>query len=29
VISSGVRVLEALAKRAGDLAFTVKTFDWG
>jgi len=29
VISSGVRVLEALAQRAGDLAFTVKTFDWG
>src|SRR5271165_6260942 len=29
VISSGVRVLEALAKRAGDLSFNVKTFDWG
>jgi tartrate dehydrogenase/decarboxylase/D-malate dehydrogenase len=29
VISSGVRVLEALANRAGDLAFTVKTFEWG
>src|SRR5579862_5283244 len=29
VISSGVRVLEALAKRAGDLAFNVRTFDWG
>src|ERR1700756_538056 len=29
VISSGIRVLEALAKRAGDLSFNVKTFDWG
>ena len=29
VIAAGVRVLEALAKRAGDLAFNVKTFDWG
>src|SRR6201997_2282062 len=29
VISSGIRVLEALAKRAGDLAFNFKTFDWG
>src|SRR3569832_682851 len=29
VISAGVRVLEALAKRAGDIGFTVKTFDWG
>ena len=29
VISAGVRVLEALAKRSGDLAFNVKTFDWG
>ncbi|HLG80097.1 MAG TPA: tartrate dehydrogenase [Bradyrhizobium sp.] len=29
VISSGIRVLDALAKRAGDLAFNVKTFDWG
>ncbi len=29
VISAGVRVLEALAKRSGDLAFTIKTFDWG
>src|SRR3569832_2338433 len=28
-ISTGVRVLEALAKRAGDIGFTVKTFDWG
>ncbi len=28
VISAGVRVLEALAKRAGDLAFNVETFDW-
>ena len=29
VISAGVRVLEALAKRSGDLAFNIKTFDWG
>ena len=29
VISAGVRVLEALAKRDGDLAFQVETFDWG
>src|SRR6201997_4021285 len=29
VISSGIRVLEALAKRAGDVKFNVKTFDWG
>ncbi|MGY4292677.1 tartrate dehydrogenase/decarboxylase/D-malate dehydrogenase [Bradyrhizobium sp. i1.4.4] len=29
VISAGIRVLEALAKRSGDLAFNVKTFDWG
>ncbi|MGD5635256.1 isocitrate/isopropylmalate family dehydrogenase, partial [Xanthomonas citri pv. citri] len=29
VISAGVRVLEALAKRSGDLSFTIKTFDWG
>src|ERR1700742_856952 len=29
VISAGVRVLEALAKRAGDIGLTVKTFDWG
>jgi len=29
VISSGIRVLEALAKRAGDLSFNVSTFDWG
>ena len=29
VISSGIRVLEALAKRAGDLSFNVRTFDWG
>ena len=29
VISSGIRVLEALAQRAGDLAFQFKTFDWG
>src|SRR6266568_1529072 len=29
VISSGLRVLEALAKRSGDIAFTIKTFDWG
>src|ERR1700742_1901525 len=29
VISAGVRVLEALAKRAGDISFDVKTFDWG
>ncbi|MEY9879168.1 tartrate dehydrogenase [Bradyrhizobium sp. USDA 328] len=29
VISAGVRVLEALAKRSGDLAFNVTTFDWG
>ena len=29
VISSGIRVLEALAKRAGDIGFNVKTFDWG
>ncbi len=29
VISAGVRVLEALAKRSGDISFNVKTFDWG
>jgi tartrate dehydrogenase/decarboxylase/D-malate dehydrogenase len=29
VISAGIRVLEALAKRSGDIAFDVKTFDWG
>src|SRR3954466_2783861 len=29
VISAGVRVLEALAKRSGDIAFNIKTFDWG
>ena len=29
VIFAGVRVLEALAKRSGDLAFNIKTFDWG
>src|SRR4051795_13594736 len=29
VISAGVRVLEALAKRSGDFAFNVKTFNWG
>src|SRR5215475_9365070 len=29
VISAGIRVLEALAKRAGDVTFTFKTFDWG
>lgn len=29
VISAGVRVLEALANRSGDIAFNVKTFDWG
>src|SRR5215510_14283023 len=29
VISAGVRVLEALAKRSGDLSFNVRTFDWG
>ena len=29
VISSGIRVLEALARRAGDLSFNFQTFDWG
>ena len=29
VISAGIRVLEALAKRSGDIAFNIKTFDWG
>src|ERR1700739_2066335 len=29
VISAGIRVLEALAKRAGDLSFDFETFDWG
>lgn len=29
VISSGIRVLEALAGHAGDLAFNFKTFEWG
>src|SRR6201991_1854704 len=29
VISAGIRVLEALAKRAGDLSFNIETFDWG
>src|SRR5262245_27427469 len=29
VISSGIRVLEALAQRSGDVAFQFKTFDWG
>jgi tartrate dehydrogenase/decarboxylase/D-malate dehydrogenase len=29
VISAGVEVLQALAQRQGDLAFTVDHFDWG
>jgi len=29
VIEAGVRVLEALAQRQGDIAFEVETFDWG
>ena len=29
VISSGIRVLEALAKRAGDFRVNFRTFDWG
>jgi tartrate dehydrogenase/decarboxylase/D-malate dehydrogenase len=29
VISAGIRVLEALAKRQGDVKFNFKTFDWG
>src|SRR3954449_1485505 len=29
VISAGLRALEALAERSGDIAFNVKTFDWG
>src|SRR5215468_12221398 len=29
VISAGIRVLEALARRAGDLTFNFQTFDWG
>src|SRR4051812_33895479 len=29
VISAGLRVLEALAERSGDISFNVKTFDWG
>src|SRR6188472_4814942 len=29
VISAGIRVLEALAKRAGDLTFNFQSFDWG
>src|SRR5690349_5072603 len=29
VISAGIRVLEALARREGDLGFTFKIFDWG
>lgn len=29
VIDAGVRVLQALAKRTGDIAFNVETFDWG
>lgn len=29
VISAGVNVLQALAKRQGDIAFDVQTFEWG
>ncbi len=29
VISAGVRVLEALAQRTGDVRFAIETFDWG
>jgi len=29
VISAGVKVLHALAKRQGDIAFNVQTFEWG
>jgi len=29
VIEAGVRVLEALAARVGDVAFDIQTFDWG
>lgn len=29
VIDAGVRVLEALAQRTGNIAFNVETFDWG
>src|SRR3954465_14976377 len=29
VIAAGTRVLEALQKRVGDVAFNVETFDWG
>ena len=29
VIGAGLRVLEALARRTGDIGFTVKSFDWG
>ncbi len=29
VITAGTVVLDALARRVGDLSFTVKTFDWG
>jgi len=29
VISAGIAVLNSLAKRLGDVAFDVTTFDWG
>ncbi len=29
VISAGLDVLQALARRQGDIAFDVTTFDWG